>query len=99
MIAASSIPFAATFPDGHEHAGAVIGRAATCSRCQREFRQYRVNQAWIDALSIGARTAFLISCEVESNGAAYQPARCPACTRRQLTPEEIPCTSPCSPTS
>lgn len=86
-----TIPFVAAFPAGHEHAGMAIGRKAICSRCEAPFRQYRVNQAWIDALSPGARSAFLISCQVEENGAAYQPARCPPCTRRQLTPEEVLC--------
>jgi hypothetical protein len=86
MIAAPSIPFVVRFPEGHEHAGQIIGRSTVCSRCGREFKQYKVNPDWVQSLSDGAQKAFLVSCEMEK-GSAYQPARCPVCTRAQLNPE------------
>jgi predicted Zn-ribbon and HTH transcriptional regulator len=88
MIDTPAAPeFIVRYPAGHEHEAEVVGRKAVCSRCNAEFKQYRVNSDWLALLREGARAAYLSSCEVDPGGAVYQPARCPKCTRAQLNPE------------
>lgn len=83
-------PFVRRFPEGHEHAGAVVGRKSSCSRCTAEFWQYEVNPDWLTGLTERARAAYLRSCEVDAGAAGetgprtWQPARCPKCERAAL---------------
>lgn len=79
--------FVRRFPEGHEHAGEVVGRKAACSRCSTEFAQYEVNPDWLAGLSERSRQAYLRSCEVDGepgNACTWQPARCPRCERLAL---------------
>lgn len=76
-------PFVCRFPEGHEHAGQVVGRKSSCSRCTREFTQFEVNPDWLAVLTEGRRVAYLRNCEVEA-GRTWQPARCPTCERLAL---------------
>ena len=63
----------------------VVWREAECSRCQEKFEQYEVAPEWLELLKPHERSFFLVSCVVEE-GHAFQPARCPSCTRKQLNP-------------
>jgi hypothetical protein len=71
-----------------DHLNRVIWRKVNCSRCGREFEQYEVNPAWLDALTPDEQKYYRVSCQIE-NERAYQPARCHVCTRPQLTQGEI----------
>lgn len=80
-----TIPYIDRFPEGHEHAGAIVGRKAKCTRCEQEFVQVRINPAFIDSIRVHrgviAAESFKASLERRSNG-FYSPAFCPRCTRK-----------------
>lgn len=72
--------FLRVFPAGHEMQGRVMSRWALCP-CGQKFGQYAVSEEWLASLRDGARASYLESCDVR-DGIAYQPKKCPRCTRR-----------------
>lgn len=79
-VTAPTVRFLRLFPAGHEKQGHVMSRWALCS-CGQKFGQYAVSEEWLAALRNGQRESYLESCDVRSDGIAYQPRRCPRCER------------------
>lgn len=88
------IPFLLTYPAGHELAGKLMERVRECSRCQRDFTQFRINPAWLNSFKSHKPPldleAFLKTCEVTEARAVYIPARCGRCERATLNRETQP---------
>lgn len=71
------------FPEGHEHAGQVIGRKGQCAECRCDLPQFEVNPEYLLDRPY-ARQAYLKTCAVTESGRVYQPRECPPCARRQI---------------
>jgi hypothetical protein len=84
---ADSHPFVMRYPEGHQHAGFVIGRVKMCRACSRDFKQFKVNPDYLDAMSPALREKYVEECDcVVAAGVTeyWQPKFCPMCVRRQI---------------
>ncbi len=74
-----------TYPEGHKHAGARVGRTQTCS-CGQEFSQGKVNPEWLSNMWSRLRAKLLQSdgCQTDRDGTVWIPKQCPKCERLAL---------------